>query len=31
VHVSFGEYLKAGVPITLVTLAIGVAWLGMVG
>jgi len=31
VHVSFGEYLKAGVPITLVTLAIGVVWLGMVG
>lgn len=31
VRVSFGEYLKAGVPITLATLAIGVAWLGAVG
>ena len=28
VRVSFGEYLKAGVPITLLTLAWGVAWLG---
>ena len=27
VRVSFGEYLKAGVPITLLTLAWGVAWL----
>lgn len=30
VHVSFGEYLKAGIPITLLTLTIGVAWLGLV-
>ena len=27
VRVAFGEYLKAGVPITLLTLAWGVAWL----
>lgn len=27
VHLSFTEYLKAGVPITLLTLAVGVAWL----
>lgn len=30
VRVSFGEYLKAGIPITLLTLTIGVAWLGLV-
>lgn len=27
VHVSFWEYCKAGVPITLLTLAVGIAWL----
>lgn len=27
VHLSFGEYLKAGVPITLLTLVIGIVWL----
>jgi Na+/H+ antiporter NhaD/arsenite permease-like protein len=27
VRVSFGEFLKAGVPITLLTLAVGWAWL----
>lgn len=27
VHLSFGEYLKAGVPITLVSLVLGVLWL----
>jgi len=30
VRISFGEYLKAGVPITLLTLAWGVAWLSWV-
>jgi Na+/H+ antiporter NhaD/arsenite permease-like protein len=30
VDVSFGEYLKAGVPITLLSLALGVAWLALV-
>lgn len=27
VHVSFWEYCKAGIPITLLTLAVGIAWL----
>ncbi|HWZ59299.1 MAG TPA: SLC13 family permease [Gemmatimonadaceae bacterium] len=27
VHLSFTEYLKAGIPITLLTLALGLAWL----
>jgi len=27
VHLSFGEYLKAGVPITLLSLVFGVLWL----
>lgn len=31
VHLSFGEYLKAGVPITLLTLVLGIAWLSLVG
>jgi Na+/H+ antiporter NhaD/arsenite permease-like protein len=30
VHLSFGEYLKAGVPITLISLVIGVLWLDLV-
>jgi Na+/H+ antiporter NhaD/arsenite permease-like protein len=30
VQLSFGEYLKAGVPITLVSLALGVLWLMLV-
>ncbi len=30
VHLSFKEYLKAGLPITLLTLAAGVAWLLLV-
>ena len=30
VHLSFGEYLKAGVPVTLVTLSLGVIWLSLV-
>ncbi len=30
VHISFGEYLKAGVAITLVTLLLGIAWLEIV-
>ena len=30
VRVSFGEYCKAGVPLTLLTLALGVAWLRFV-
>jgi Na+/H+ antiporter NhaD/arsenite permease-like protein len=29
VHLGFGEYLKAGVPITLLTLVLGVAWLSL--
>jgi len=29
VHLSFTEYLKAGIPITLTTLALGVAWLSL--
>jgi len=29
VHISFSEYLKAGVPITLTTLILGVAWLSV--
>jgi Na+/H+ antiporter NhaD/arsenite permease-like protein len=28
-RLSFGEYLKGGVPITLVTLALGTAWLAV--
>ena len=31
VHLSFGEYLKSGVLITLLSLAIGVAWLSVTG
>jgi Na+/H+ antiporter NhaD/arsenite permease-like protein len=31
VRLSFGEYLKAGLPITLLTLAVGVAWLAWRG
>jgi len=31
VELSFGEYLRAGVPITLFTLALGAAWLGWLG
>ncbi len=27
VHLSFGEYLKAGTPIAILTLILGVAWL----
>jgi Na+/H+ antiporter NhaD/arsenite permease-like protein len=27
VHLSFAEYLKAGAPITLISLVIGVLWL----
>jgi Na+/H+ antiporter NhaD/arsenite permease-like protein len=27
VNISFWEYCKVGVPLTLLTLAIGVAWL----
>jgi len=27
VNLSFGEYLKAGLPITLLTLIVGVFWL----
>ena len=30
VHVSFWEYCKAGIPITLLTLGVGMAWLGWV-
>jgi Na+/H+ antiporter NhaD/arsenite permease-like protein len=30
VHLSFGEYLKAGVPITLLSLVLGVGWLSLV-
>ena len=29
VELSFREYLRAGVPITLLTLAVGVAWLSV--
>jgi Na+/H+ antiporter NhaD/arsenite permease-like protein len=29
VELSFGEYLRAGVPITLLSLAVGVAWLAV--
>ena len=29
VELSFGEYLKAGVPITLLTLGWGVLWLSV--
>jgi Na+/H+ antiporter NhaD/arsenite permease-like protein len=31
VELSFGEYLKSGLPITLATLAIGIGWLSVVG
>ncbi len=31
VNLTFMEYLKAGVPITLVTLGLGIAWLTLVG
>jgi Na+/H+ antiporter NhaD/arsenite permease-like protein len=27
VRISFGEYCKAGIPVTLLTLGVGVAWL----
>jgi Na+/H+ antiporter NhaD/arsenite permease-like protein len=30
VKVSFREYLKAGVPITLITLIVGIVWLSLV-
>ena len=30
VTISFWEYLKAGVPVTLLTLALGIAWLALV-
>jgi Na+/H+ antiporter NhaD/arsenite permease-like protein len=30
VRVSFWEYCRAGIPLTLLTLALGVAWLGFV-
>jgi Na+/H+ antiporter NhaD/arsenite permease-like protein len=30
VRITFGEYLRAGVPITLVTLALGWVWLSWV-
>ena len=30
VHLSFGEYLKAGVPITVSTLALGIVWLSFI-
>jgi Na+/H+ antiporter NhaD/arsenite permease-like protein len=30
VNLSFGEYLKAGVPITIITLTIGVLWLSFI-
>lgn len=30
VHLPFGEYLKAGVPITLLSLGVGIAWLSLV-
>jgi len=30
VHLTFGEYLKAGVPITLSSLAIGIIWLSLI-
>jgi Na+/H+ antiporter NhaD/arsenite permease-like protein len=29
VHVGFAEYLKVGVPLTLLTLALGTAWLSL--
>jgi Na+/H+ antiporter NhaD/arsenite permease-like protein len=29
-HVGFGEYCKVGVPVTLLTLALGIAWLSWV-
>ena len=28
VRLSFAEYLKAGIPVTLLTLALGTLWLG---
>jgi Na+/H+ antiporter NhaD/arsenite permease-like protein len=28
-HISFLEYMKIGVPITVVTLILGLAWLAM--
>jgi Na+/H+ antiporter NhaD/arsenite permease-like protein len=28
-HISFLEYMKIGVPVTLITMAIGLAWLGV--
>jgi Na+/H+ antiporter NhaD/arsenite permease-like protein len=31
VNLSFGEYLKAGTPIAIITLIIGVAWLSWPG
>ncbi len=30
VYLNFGEYLRAGVPITLISLALGVAWLALI-
>ena len=31
VHVSFGDYVRVGIPITLASLVIGTAWLWLVG
>jgi Na+/H+ antiporter NhaD/arsenite permease-like protein len=31
VRVSFGEYLRVGVPVTAVTLALGALWMGLTG
>jgi Na+/H+ antiporter NhaD/arsenite permease-like protein len=31
VHISFREYFRLGLPLTIITLAIGVAWLAWVG
>ena len=30
VALSFGEYLRVGVPVTLLTLALGVGWMGLI-
>jgi Na+/H+ antiporter NhaD/arsenite permease-like protein len=31
VHLSFGAYLRAGIPITIITILIGIAWLSLTG
>ncbi len=31
IHLSFGEYLRAGIPITLISLILGVMWLSVIG